>query len=81
MKRRSSVIPFGYQLKPDVPGLLTAVEAEQQALEKALDYVAMGCSIKETARWLHASTDRYISDKGLKFIYDRHTHMTGKMPL
>ena len=70
-KRKSSVIPFGWQLSGDGPGLLDPVEDEQESLEKALGYVSMDCSIRETARWLSAVTGRYISDKGLKLIYDR----------
>ena len=70
-KRKSSTIPFGFKLSHDAPGLLEPVDDELAALDKALHYVTMGCSIKEVSRWLHASTDRYISDKGLKFIYDR----------
>ena len=65
------MIPFGWQLRSDVPGLLEPVEDEREALRKALGYVSMDCSIRETARWLSAVTGRYISDKGLKLIYDR----------
>ena len=70
-KRLSSTIPFGWRLSDVAPGKLEPVREEQQGLERALDYISKGCSIKEVARWLHASTDRYISDKGLKFIFDR----------
>ena len=70
-KRKSSTIPFGFKLSDDAPGLIEPIDDEFAALDKALHYVSMGCSIKEVARWLHASTDRYISDKGLKFIFDR----------
>ena len=70
-KRLSSTIPFGWRLSHVAPGKLEPVQDEQQGLEKALHYVTMGCSIKEVSRWLHASTGRYISDKGLKFIFDQ----------
>ncbi len=70
-KRKSSTIPFGFKLSDDAPGLIEPINDELAALDKALHYVSMSCSIKEVARWLHASTGRYISDKGLKFIFDR----------
>ena len=70
-KRRSSVIPFGWKLSDGAPGLLEPVEDEKQALETALGYLKIDCSIRETARWLSAVTGRYISDKGLKLIFDR----------
>jgi len=76
-KRRSSVIPFGWQLSDDGPGLLEPVQEEQQALKEALGYVQMDCSLRETARWLSAVTGRYLSDKGLKLIYDQQRHDGG----
>ena len=70
-KRKSSTIPFGFKLSDDAPGLIEPIDDELAALDKALHYVSMGCSIKEVARWVQGSTGRYISDKGLKFIFDR----------
>ena len=69
--RRSAVIPFGWKLHDDAPGLLVEVEDEQKALKQAIEYLDMGCSARETARWLTATTGRYLSYKGLQYIRDR----------
>ena len=71
MKRRSSVIPYGWRLSDAAPRFLEPVEDEQEALAEALDYVARGSSMRETARWLSAVTGRYLSNNGLKLIYRR----------
>ena len=71
MKRRSSVIPYGWRLSDAAPRYLEPVEDEQKALESALDYVARGSSMREVARWLTAVTGRYLSNNGLKLIYRR----------
>ena len=71
MKRRSSVIPYGWRLSDAAPRFLEPVEDEQKALEEALNYVTRGSSLREVARWLTAVTGRYLSNNGLKLIYRR----------
>ena len=70
-KRKSSVIPFGWRLSDAAPRFLEPVEDEQKALEEALDYVAIGSSMREVARWVSSVTGRYLSNNGLKLIYQR----------
>ena len=71
MKRRSSVIPYGWKLSDAAPRFLEPVEDEQKALEEALDYITKGSSMREVSRWLTAVTGRYLSNNGLKLIFQR----------
>ena len=51
MKRRSSVIPYGWRLSDAAPRFLEPVEDEQEALAEALDYVQvrnLGLSLTAT---------------------------------
>ena len=70
-ERKSSVIPYGWRLSDAAPRILEPVEEEQEALKQALDYVTRGSSMREVARWLSAVTGRYLSNNGLKLIYQR----------
>ena len=70
-RRASSTIPFGWRLSTNAPGLLEIVEDEQEGLKQAIEYCKMGCSVRETARWLSATTGRYLSNKGLQHIWGK----------
>ena len=62
--RKSRVIPFGYSVD-DTGKILLPIESELLALEKAKNYLKT-CSYREVAKWLTATTKRYISYVGLK---------------
>ena len=64
IKRRARTIPFGYKQAQD-PNYLEPVREELDALRQAGDYLKT-CSLRETAKWLHRKTGRYISHVGLR---------------
>ena len=69
IKRRARTIPFGYKQAQD-PNYLEPVREELDALRQAGDYLKT-CSLRETAKWLHRKTGRYISHVGLKKRLER----------
>ena len=69
IKRRARTIPFGYKQAQD-PNYLEPVREELDALRQAEDYLKT-CSLRETAKWLHRKTGRYISHVGLKKRLER----------
>ena len=64
IKKRARTIPFGFKQSQD-PNYLEPVKEELDALRQAGDYLKT-CSLRETAKWLHRKTGRYISHVGLK---------------
>lgn len=82
-KRKTSTIPFGYEVDPDDPDLLKPIPSELDALEKAKDYlkvvkgVPTRSSWRDVAQWLHAKTGRYISHQGLKKRILNETYSVG----
>lgn len=68
VKKRARRIPWGYEQDPNDPQLLNPIEEQLVALEKAKRYLRDGCSLRDTAEWLSATTGRYISYVGLRFL-------------
>ena len=64
IKRRARTIPFGYKQSQD-PNYIEPIKEELEALRQAEEYTKT-CSLRETAKWLHRKTGRYISHVGLK---------------
>ena len=59
--------PFGYRRKED--GTKEPIPEQLAALDKALDYLKAGCSLKSVRDWLEKRTGRYISIIGLRKIW------------
>jgi hypothetical protein len=64
IKKRARTIPFGFKQSQD-PDYLEPIKEELQALDQAREY-SKTCSFRETAKWLHRKTGRYISHVGLR---------------
>ena len=64
IKKKARTIPFGFKQSQD-PEYIEPVREELDALRQAGDYLKT-CSLRETAKWLHRKTGRYISHVGLK---------------
>jgi hypothetical protein len=64
IKKRARTIPFGFKQSND-PNYIEPVKTELDALRQAKEYLKT-CSYRETAKWLHRATGRYISHVGLK---------------
>ena len=64
IKRKARTIPFGFKQAQD-PDYLEPVKEELDALRQAKEYTKT-CSLRETAKWLHRKTGRYISHVGLR---------------
>ena len=64
IKKRARTIPFGFKQSQD-PDYLEPIKEELNALKQAREYTKT-CSFRETAKWLHRKTGRYISHVGLR---------------
>ena len=64
IKRRARTIPFGFKQSED-SNYLEPIKEELDALNQAREYTKT-CSLRETAKWLHRKTGRYISHVGLR---------------
>ena len=64
IKRKARTIPFGFKQSED-PNYLEPIKEELDALKQAREYTKT-CSFRETAKWLHRKTGRYISHVGLR---------------
>ena len=64
IKKKARTIPFGFKQSQD-PDYLEPIKEELDALKQAREYTKT-CSFRETAKWLHRKTGRYISHVGLK---------------
>ena len=71
IKKRARTIPFGFKQSQD-PDYLEPIKEELQALDQAREY-SKTCSFRETAKWLHRKTGRYISHVGLKKRFERNS--------
>ena len=71
IKRRARTIPFGFKQSQD-PDYLEPIKEELDALKQAKEYTKT-CSFRETAKWLHRKTGRYISHVPLRKRLARNT--------
>ena len=70
VKRRTTVVPFGWAKLPENPNYLVPVPKELKAIEMAIAYRDTGeYSWTELAAWMHKITGRKISHMGIKYIY------------
>ena len=69
IKKVARVIPFGFKQLQD-SNYLEPVKEEMDALKQAQEYLKT-CSLRETAKWVHRKTGRYISHVGLRKRLER----------
>ena len=65
IKKRTRQIPFGFKQSETHKDYIEPIKTELQALDQAKKYLKT-CSYRETAKWLTATTKRYISQVGLR---------------
>ena len=71
-KRRSSTIPFGYELSEDDSQYLEPVEKQIEALEAVEEMIVNEeISLRDGCYWLENYTGRKLSPAGLKKIIDK----------
>ena len=70
IKKRARVVPFGFKQSQD-SSYLEPIKEELAALTQAQEYLKT-CSLRETAKWVHRKTGRYISHVGLKKRLNRN---------
>ena len=72
IKRKSSTIPFGYELSQEDAQYLDPVEEQIEALEAVEEMVVNEeLSLRDGCYWLESHTGRRLSPAGLKKIIDR----------
>ena len=72
IKRRTSTIPFGYEIDEEVDGYLKPIEDQIEALQVAEDLVTEeSISLREACEWIEYKTERRISPAGLKKQIDK----------
>ena len=72
IKRKTSTIPFGYEIDNEVEGYLKPVPEQIQALNVVSEMVRNGeISLAVAVDWLEASTNRKLSRMGLKKHMDK----------
>ena len=71
IKKRARTIPFGFKQSQD-PDYIEPIKEELDALRQAKEY-SKTCSLRETAKWLHRKTGRYISHVGLRKRLERNS--------
>ena len=72
IKRRTSTIPFGYEIDEEVDGYLKPIEDQIEALQVAEDLVTEeSISLREACEWIEYKTERRISPAGLKKHIDK----------
>ena len=72
IKRRTSTIPFGYELDPQVEGYLKPIPKQIHSLSVVSGMVhGDEISLAVAVDWLEASTNRKLSRMGLKKHIDK----------
>ena len=72
IKRKTSTIPFGYELDEEVAGYLKPIPEQIEALQIAEDLVAgESISLRDACEWIEYKTERRISPAGLKKHIDK----------
>ena len=72
IKRKTSTIPFGYELDEEVEGYLKPIPEQLEALQVAEDLVAgESISLQDACDWIEYETHRRISPPGLKNPIDK----------
>jgi hypothetical protein len=72
IKRKTSTIPFGYELDAEEDGYLKPIDDQIEALEVAEDLVTgESISLRDACEWIEYKTERRISPAGLKKHIDK----------
>ena len=72
IKRKTSTIPFGYELDEEIEGYLKPIPEQIEALQIAEDLVAgESISLRDACEWIEYKTERRISPAGLKKHIDK----------
>ena len=73
IKRRTSTIPFGYELDTEEEGYLKPIPTQINALSVVVEMVhGDEISLAVAVDWLEASTNRKLSRMGLKKHIDKN---------
>jgi len=72
IKRKSSTIPFGYEVDEEIQGYLKPIDYELKELDKVTKLVHnKAISLSEGVEMLQSKTDRSLSRMGLKKVVDK----------
>ena len=72
IKRRTSTIPFGYELDTEEEGYLKPIPEQLEALEVAEDLITgESISLRDACDWIEFKTKRSITAAGLKKHIDK----------
>mgnify|MGYP000253479728 FL=1 len=72
IKRRTSTIPFGYELDTENPKYLKPIPDQLEVLEVAEDLITgESVSLQDACDWIEYKTHRRISPPGLKKHIDK----------
>jgi len=72
IKKKTSTIPFGYEVDPEITGYLKPINEQISALEMVSKMVRGNeISLAVAVDWLEASTSRKLSRMGLKKHIDK----------
>ena len=77
IRKRSSTIPFGYEVDENYTGYLRPIPNELEALNEVTRAVSRNeISLGVGVDWLEAETNRTVSRMGLKKIVDKNYKKT-----
>lgn len=65
IRRKNALIPWGYTQNEDVYLQLDPIEELLDCLDQAKDLVKKGCSYRDVAKWLQATTEVPLTHVGL----------------
>ena len=72
IKRKTSTIPFGYELDTEEEGYLKPIPEQLEALEVAEDLITgESISLRDACDWIEYKTERRITHAGLKKHIDK----------
>ena len=72
IRKRSSTIPFGYKIDPNIRGYLKPIPNEIETLDEVATAVSRNeISLGVGVDWLEAETERTMSRMGLKKLVDK----------
>lgn len=70
-RKGAGLVPWGYEPDPEDRMLLRPVVEQLDLMKKGFDYVEQGCSYRDVADWLSASTGRPCSYQTVRRYYER----------
>lgn len=72
VRRNRGVLKFGYQVDPNNPFMMVPDPDALAALSEAFDLLSKGCSYRDVAHWLSATTERPFHWTNLRRAYLAH---------